>query len=68
MDNRLGNVVMLRPCDSNDALASLNRITGLGFSRWPESLVQTVQQNGYESAQDCQARSSACDPVGQAYA
>lgn len=35
-------VVMLHGRDSERALENLNRITGLRFSSWPESLAGTV--------------------------
>ena len=35
-------VVMLNARDGERALENLNRITGLRFSRWPESLAGTV--------------------------
>ena len=57
MPKSSAKVVRLHPCHSDRALESLNRITGLRFSRWPESLVDSVtdaplsienrQQRGY---------------------
>nr|WP_244160644.1 hypothetical protein [Pseudomonas punonensis] len=37
-------VVMLHARDSSRALENLNRLTGLRFSRWPESLVATCDE------------------------
>lgn len=34
-----GKVIYLYQRDPQEALARLNRITGLNFSRWPQSLV-----------------------------
>lgn len=42
MPKSSAKVVRLHPCHSDRALESLNRITGLHFSRWPESLVDSV--------------------------
>jgi len=36
-------VVMLHPRDSERGLENLNRITGLRFGRWPESLVSRAR-------------------------
>lgn len=52
------NVVRLHPCDSSAALESLNRITGLTFSRWPESLVSAAKEKPVRHAPP------ACDPSG----
>ena len=38
MSSSKNKVVPLQPRDSEDALERLNRITGLRFARWPESL------------------------------
>ncbi|PJI50130.1 MAG: hypothetical protein CTR55_08260 [Pseudomonas sp.] len=38
------NVVHLHQRDLTSALERLNRITGLHFSSWPESLLPTVSQ------------------------
>ena len=34
-----GKVIHLHQCDPQEALERLNRITGLCFSSWPQSLV-----------------------------
>lgn len=39
MSRAVNKVVRLHPQGSSAALESLNRITGLQFSRWPQSLV-----------------------------
>lgn len=39
MSATVNKVVRLHPDGSSAALENLNRITGLQFSRWPESLV-----------------------------
>ena len=43
MNNDQKNVVHLHQRDPQSALERLNRITGLQFSSWPESLLPTVQ-------------------------
>lgn len=42
-------VVPLQPIDSADALLRLNRVTGLRFASWPESLLGQVRPSGAES-------------------
>ncbi|WP_440467016.1 hypothetical protein ACKI1H_28080 [Pseudomonas sp. YH-1] len=44
------NVVHLHQRDLSSALERLNRITGLQFSSWPESLLPSVSQEAAESA------------------
>ncbi|MCG8906211.1 MULTISPECIES: hypothetical protein [Pseudomonas] len=44
------NVVHLHQRDLSSALERLNRITGLQFSSWPESLLPTVPQDIAEPA------------------
>ncbi|AEF21488.1 MULTISPECIES: hypothetical protein [Pseudomonas] len=58
-------VVMLHARDSERALENLNRITGLRFSRWPESLVATATEAPVASDQ---LRQGHCAEVGQALA
>ena len=43
-------VVHLHRLDPEEALERLNRITGLRFAQWPESLVQPATQHADESA------------------
>lgn len=43
------NVVHLHQRDLTSALERLNRITGLQFSSWPESLLPSVPQEAAES-------------------
>ncbi|MHA6494763.1 hypothetical protein ACX0MV_16185 [Pseudomonas borbori] len=45
-------ILKLHQRDPQEALERLNRITGLHFSQWPESLVADVQQT-----QVCEAAS-----------
>ena len=44
MNKDLNKVVHLHQRDPQDALERLNRITGLQFSSWPESLLPSVVQ------------------------
>ncbi|WP_448682443.1 hypothetical protein [Pseudomonas nicosulfuronedens] len=44
------NVVHLHQRDLTSALERLNRITGLQFSSWPESLLPSVAQETAEPA------------------
>lgn len=39
-----GRVIHLYQRDPQEALERLNRITGLRFARWPESLVQASEE------------------------
>lgn len=68
MNNASDNVVMLRPRDSSAALENLNRITGLRFSRWPESLVSPAQKEEQANTQPDLGESGAPVPFGQAFA
>nr|WP_288358150.1 hypothetical protein [uncultured Pseudomonas sp.] len=52
-------VVMLHARDSELALENLNRITGLRFSRWPESLVTTTTATAAVAGD--QPRQGLCD-------
>lgn len=61
-------VVMLHAHDSDRALENLNRITGLRFGKWPESLVATV---GSSSTSDATPPHESCQvpaKTGQALA
>ncbi|MDT4849663.1 hypothetical protein FQZ97_837900 [compost metagenome] len=56
-----GKVVYLHQRDPQEALERLNRITGLHFARWPESLVPQLAEPGAESLaepNDCTAQVS----------
>ena len=44
MSSQKGKVVPLHPRESDEALERLNRITGLRFARWPQSLVPLARQ------------------------
>ncbi|GBL54465.1 hypothetical protein PCLA_02f0591 [Pseudomonas citronellolis] len=59
MNKDLNKVVHLHQRDPQSALERLNRITGLQFSSWPESLLPSVH-----AALDEQAASTA-EPVGE---
>ena len=49
MSSSKNKVVPLQPRDSEGALERLNRITGLRFARWPESLAALARQAAEES-------------------
>ena len=51
MSSSKNKIVPLQPRDSEEALERLNRITGLQFTRWPESLAALARQ----AAEDDQA-------------
>lgn len=44
MDNAGPKVIHLRELDAHAALERLNRITGLRFARWPQSLAPLARQ------------------------
>ena len=44
MSSSKKKIVPLQPRDSEEALERLNRITGLQFARWPESLAALARQ------------------------
>ncbi|WP_137820595.1 hypothetical protein [Pseudomonas sp. 2FG] len=44
MSRTKGKVIHLQQWDPQQALARLNRLTGLRFAQWPESLVQQSLQ------------------------
>lgn len=44
MSSSKNKVVPLQPRDTDEALDRLNRITGLRFARWPESLAALARQ------------------------
>ncbi|HSC83293.1 MAG TPA: hypothetical protein VLC30_06705 [Pseudomonas sp.] len=48
MSSHKGKVVPLLPRESDEALERLNRITGLRFARWPQSLVPLARQAAEE--------------------
>lgn len=62
MNNDQKNVVHLHQRDPQSALERLNRITGLQFSSWPESLLPTVQGEVKGGAAH---RESELEPVAQ---
>lgn len=49
MSSSKNKIVPLQPQDSEEALERLNRITGLRFARWPESLAVLARQALEES-------------------
>jgi hypothetical protein len=49
MSSSKNKVVPLQPRDSGEALERLNRITGLRFARWPESLAALARQTAEEN-------------------
>lgn len=49
MSSSKNKIVPLQPRDSEEALERLNRITGLRFARWPESLAALARQAAEES-------------------
>lgn len=57
MDTGSAKVVHLHRRKPREALEHLNRVTGLGFSRWPESLVKYCGQ----PAEDEAARMPVCE-------
>ena len=52
MKTNKAEVVHLHRRDPQAALERLNRITGLSFSRWPESLVQPWATGAQAAPQD----------------
>ena len=49
MSSSKNKVVPLQPRDTDEALERLNRITGLRFVRWPQSLAVLARQAGEET-------------------
>lgn len=49
--NKHSNVIALQHTHPEQALEGLNRITGLNFARWPESLVPHAQATPCEEAE-----------------
>lgn len=68
MSNATGKVVMLRTRNSKAALDSLNRITGLRFSQWPESLVCMAGEGTQPVAHPSPNAESCVAKVSQAFA
>lgn len=68
MSNTTGTVVMLRPRESRAALESLNRITGLRFSHWPESLVCVTLKDAPSGTLSSPAEPGMDAPTSQAFA
>jgi hypothetical protein len=59
-----GTVVALQHSHPEQALEGLNRITGLSFSRWPESLVvRTSAELHQDAAADFPAERFTCNGV-----
>lgn len=46
MSGRKNTVIHLHRRDPQEALTRLNRIAGLRFARWPESLLAYVESDG----------------------
>lgn len=53
MTARKGKVIYLHQRDPEEALERLNRITGLQFSRWPQSLCSDLPQASQASLEPC---------------
>ncbi|UCJ16305.1 hypothetical protein K5Q02_21275 [Pseudomonas sp. MM211] len=68
MSNATGKVVMLHPRDSRAALESLNRITGLRFSHWPESLVCVMEKGVPSGTLSSPVEPGVDAPASQAFA
>lgn len=49
MDSAGPKVIHLRELDAHGALERLNRITGLRFARWPQSLASLARQAAGET-------------------
>lgn len=49
MTNRGQRVIHLHQRDPQEALERLNRLTGLRFSQWPESLLAQVERQGSDA-------------------
>lgn len=52
MTAKKGAVVHLHRLDPEEALERLNRITGLSFAQWPESLVQPAAETVVEAGDE----------------
>jgi len=48
MSGSRDRVIFLRDRDPEGALENLNRVTGLRFARWPESLVEAGAVSGMD--------------------
>ncbi|MGX5218636.1 hypothetical protein ACVTMO_08270 [Pseudomonas segetis] len=62
MSTRKGKVVPLCAYDSDAALERLNRLTGLRFSHWPESLVAHAHTHA-EAVEPCSAEPVAAESI-----
>lgn len=60
MDSAGPKVIHLRELDAQGALERLNRITGLRFARWPQSLAPLARQAAGEAPADEAAEPAAC--------
>lgn len=49
MSSSKNKIVPLQPRDTDEALERLNRITGLRFVRWPQSLAALARQTAEEA-------------------
>lgn len=56
------NVIHLHRRDPQEALARLNRITGLHFARWPESLLEQVAPENLPQATESAVEQSPSKP------
>ena len=57
MNGAEDKVIHLRERDAEGALECLNRITGLRFARWPQSLAPLARQVGCEAPECALAES-----------
>ncbi|MWV17099.1 hypothetical protein F3I16_13745 [Pseudomonas sp. L-22-4S-12] len=60
MDSAEPKVIHLRELDAQGALERLNRITGLRFARWPQSLAPLARQAADETPAGEAAEPAAC--------
>ncbi len=67
MSRTKGNVIHLQQWDPKQALERLNRLTGLRFAQWPESLLQQSVQAGTagQDADDFAASAPAGSTIAQ---
>ncbi|WP_372867148.1 hypothetical protein [Pseudomonas sp.] len=55
-----GKLIYLHQRDPREALERLNRITGLNFARWPESLVSSLPEPEPEPEPEPLAERNGC--------
>lgn len=60
MDSAKPKVIHLRELDAHGALERLNRITGLRFARWPQSLAPLARQVADETPPGEAVEPAAC--------